>query len=151
MDWPRVSAACDRMAPKILGIGELLWDVLPSGPRLGGALANFAVFCARLGNRPDWFLASVTMITADDARGLLLQPNLDLQQLQQSDSLSDGNGRGYFSADEQPQIHHLLRGWHGTSFDLTPGVLEAARAADAVCFGTLAQRHEVSRSTIRRS
>ena len=34
----------------ILGIGELLWDILPEGPRLGGAPANFAVMSGRLGN-----------------------------------------------------------------------------------------------------
>ena len=34
----------------ILGIGELLWDMLPRGPRLGGAPANFAVMAGRLGN-----------------------------------------------------------------------------------------------------
>ena len=34
----------------ILGIGELLWDILPDGMRLGGAPANFAVMAGRLGN-----------------------------------------------------------------------------------------------------
>jgi len=34
----------------ILGIGELLWDILPDKPRLGGAPANFAVMAGRLGN-----------------------------------------------------------------------------------------------------
>ncbi|HTA79170.1 MAG TPA: PfkB family carbohydrate kinase, partial [Terracidiphilus sp.] len=38
-------------APRlILGIGELLWDILPEGPRLGGAPANFSVMAGRLGN-----------------------------------------------------------------------------------------------------
>jgi sugar/nucleoside kinase (ribokinase family) len=34
----------------ILGLGELLWDLLPEGPRLGGAPANFTVMAGRLGN-----------------------------------------------------------------------------------------------------
>ena len=34
----------------ILGIGELLWDMLPEGARLGGAPANFSVMAGRLGN-----------------------------------------------------------------------------------------------------
>ena len=34
----------------ILGIGELLWDVLPDGPQLGGAPANYSVMASRLGN-----------------------------------------------------------------------------------------------------
>lgn len=34
----------------ILGIGELLWDMLPAGPQLGGAPANYSVMVGRLGN-----------------------------------------------------------------------------------------------------
>ncbi|MDE3200887.1 MAG: carbohydrate kinase, partial [Acidobacteriota bacterium] len=34
----------------VLGLGELLWDALPSGEQLGGAPANFAVMAARLGS-----------------------------------------------------------------------------------------------------
>ena len=34
----------------ILGVGELLWDMLHDGPRLGGAPANFAVMAGQLGN-----------------------------------------------------------------------------------------------------
>ena len=36
---------------RILGIGELLWDVSPNAMRLGGAPANFAVMAGRLGDR----------------------------------------------------------------------------------------------------
>ncbi|HWE84474.1 MAG TPA: hypothetical protein VG267_05990 [Terracidiphilus sp.] len=40
------------MEPRlILGLGELLWDLLPEGPRLGGAPANFTVMAGRLGSR----------------------------------------------------------------------------------------------------
>ena len=35
----------------VVGLGELLWDLLPEGARLGGAPANFAVMAGRLGNR----------------------------------------------------------------------------------------------------
>src|ERR1035441_1561830 len=34
----------------ILGIGELLWDILPEGPQLGGAPANYGVMAGRLGD-----------------------------------------------------------------------------------------------------
>ena len=39
------------MQKVIVGLGELLWDMLPSGKRLGGAPANFTVMSSRLGNR----------------------------------------------------------------------------------------------------
>ena len=34
---------------KIIGLGEILWDMLPLGKKLGGAPANFAYFCSALG------------------------------------------------------------------------------------------------------
>ncbi len=89
-------------APKIVGIGELLWDLLPSGPRLGGAIANFAVFCARLGNSG----VLVSSVGDDDygrtASRMLVQPNLDLQQLQLSADHPTGTVEVTFSADNQP-------------------------------------------------
>ena len=59
-------------------------------------------------------------------------------------------GRSKFSSPpiSSPDTSSIAT-WHGTLFALTPELLEVARAADAVCFGTLPQRHEVSRSTIQ--
>jgi len=34
---------------KVVGIGEILWDVLPQGKVLGGAPANFAYHASQLG------------------------------------------------------------------------------------------------------
>lgn len=135
-------------APCIVGIGELLWDILPGGARLGGAPANFTVFCARLGN-----LAILASGIGDDdygrsARKLLVQPGLDLQQLQTSRDHPTGTVEVVFSADNQPRYTispHVAWDY----IDLTSGLLAAANSADAVCFGTLAQRDPLSRSTIR--
>ncbi len=132
-----------------MGIGELLWDLLPSGPRLGGALANFAVFSARLGNRT----ALVSSVGDDEygrsARNLLKQPNLALEQLQEDSAYPTGTVEVSFSADNQPR-YLICPNVAWDFIRLTPQLLEVASAADAVCFETLAQRHEVSRSTIRR-
>src|SRR3974390_1021907 len=35
---------------RIVGLGELLWDMLPSGKQLGGAPGNFAYISTLLGN-----------------------------------------------------------------------------------------------------
>jgi fructokinase len=135
-------------APKIVGIGELLWDILPGGPRLGGAIANFAVFCARLGDR-----AVLVSSVGDDnygrtARSMLLQPNLDLQQLQMSADHPTGTVEVTFFGDNQPR-YIIAKDVAWDFIRLTPSLLDVARYANAVCFGTLGQRHEVSRSTIR--
>ena len=82
------------------------------------------------------------------ARTTLKQPNLDLEQLQEHSVHPTGTVEVSFSADKQPSyIIHRNVAWD--FIRLTPELLEVARAANAVCFGTLAQRHEVSRSTIR--
>jgi fructokinase len=133
--------------PQIVGIGELLWDLLPGGARLGGTTTNFSVFCARLGNR-----AVLVSSVGDDQYGrnagsMLVQPNLDLQ-LQLDPAHATGTVEVTFSGDNQPSYNIPL----GVAWDfirLTPRLLEVAPAVDAVCFGTLAQRHEASRSTIQ--
>jgi fructokinase len=133
--------------PQIVGIGELLWDLLPGGARLGGTTTNFSVFCARLGNR-----AVLVSSVGDDQYGrnagsILVQPNLDLQ-LQLDEAHSTGTVEVTFSDDHQPSYNIPL----GVAWDfirVTPGLLEVASEVDAVCFGTLAQRHEASRSTIK--
>jgi hypothetical protein len=48
------------MKPKIIGIGEILWDLLPSGKQLGGAPANFATMPTPLVRRRALSLASAT-------------------------------------------------------------------------------------------
>jgi fructokinase len=133
--------------PQIVGIGELLWDLLPGGARLGGTTTNFSVFCARLANR-----AVLVSSIGDDQYGknaanILVQPNLDLQ-LQNDTAHATGTVEVTFSADNQPSYNIPL----GVAWDfirLTPALLEIAPTVDAVCFGTLAQRHEASRSTIQ--
>ena len=42
------------MSTKIIGIGEVLWDLLPAGRQLGGAPANFAYHARELGARAAW-------------------------------------------------------------------------------------------------
>jgi fructokinase len=138
----------ESKVPQIVAVGELLWDLLPSGARLGGAPANFAVFSARLGNHS----VLVSSLGNDDygnaARGQLVQPNLDLTQLQMSETYPTGTVEVTFSAGNQPR-YLISPGVAWDFIQLTPGLLATVHAADAICFETLPQRHQVSRSTIR--
>jgi fructokinase len=132
----------------IVGIGELLWDKLPTGARLGGAVANFAVMSARLGNH-----TSLVSSIGDDSYGksamdLLSQPNLDLSQLQMSASHPTGTVEVSFSSANQPS-YAISTGVAWDFIRLTPQLLQHASHADALCFGTLGQRHDVSRATIQ--
>ncbi len=134
--------------PRIVGIGELLWDILPNGPRLGGALANVTVFCARLGDHTEL----ITSIGDDDygrtASRALAQPNLDLHNVQVSTTYPTGTVQVALSPENQPS-YTISTGVAWDYIQLTQEVRESVPLADAVCFGTLSQRSEVSRSTIR--
>jgi fructokinase len=48
--------------PRIVGLGEVLWDLLPAGPQLGGAPANFAYHAHGLGAE----VALVSSVGGDD-------------------------------------------------------------------------------------
>ena len=49
----------------IVGIGEILWDIFPDGPRFGGAPANFACSAAGLG-REQATVYMVSSVGTDD-------------------------------------------------------------------------------------
>jgi fructokinase len=130
----------------VIGIGELLWDLLPSGPRLGGTVSNFAVMAGRLGSRA----VCASRVGADDlgrrARADLSGLPLDTAHLQ-TDSLHPTGTVGVRLKDGQPQYtFEEPVAWD--SLELSEDWLALAAGAAAVCFGTLAQRNPVSRRTI---
>ena len=136
------------MAFKILALGEVLWDLLPAGRQLGGAPANFAFQCRSLGADA----AVVTRVGDDDlGREVLVRfPALGLPtDTVQIDPVSPtGTVDVSLAADGQPR--YTIRA--DVAWDrIEPTALAKARAAsaDAVCFGSLAQRDEPSRSSIR--
>jgi fructokinase len=136
------------MSFEVVGIGEVLWDLLPGGRQLGGAPANFAYHAGALGA-----VAQVVSRVGRDELGREL-----LTRLQQLGLLTDaveedataptGTVTVEVQADGQPHftIHEDVA-WDRIAGDAAGR--RAVAAADAVCFGTLAQRSEVSRRSIR--
>ncbi len=136
---------------RIAAIGELLWDLLPSGARLGGTTTNFAVMSARLGTPTilisrtghDPFGANALALLADAVPGLL-----DLTYLQVSPTLPTGTVSVTLRPDGQPL--YRIDGpvaWDEIGFPSSLAFL--AQCVDLVCFGSLAQRNPISRATIR--
>lgn len=133
----------------IVGIGELLWDRLPEGEQLGGAPANFAYHASLLGNR----VGVLSRVGSDRlgeralARLQKLQLPTDFIQLDETHATGtvavevDANGQPDFIINEEVAWDYL---------EFTPQWQTLAAGAEAVCFGTLAQRSPVSRQTIRR-
>jgi fructokinase len=130
----------------IVGLGELLWDLLPQGPQLGGAVSNFAVMAARLGNNG----AIATRIGTDplgrEAMAFLKTTPLDTRYIQEDFSRVTGSVTVALEQGQPRYTIHDPVAWDFLEF--TPHWLALAEQADAVCFGTLAQRSPASRRTI---
>ena len=131
----------------ILGIGELLWDMLPEGPRLGGAPANFSVMAGRLGNHA----AILSRIGRDDlgreAVHLLDPLPADTSFLQIDPMHETGRVTVSFNNGQPAYTIHQPAAWD--SMELSDEWVRLAERADAICFGSLAQRSIESRQTIQ--
>ncbi len=135
------------MKPLVIGIGELLWDLLPSGPRMGGAPANFACHARALGAAG----AIVSSVGADEPGSRLLDKLADLGVLTAGIAIDPIRPTGTVAVqvgiDGQPCF--TIR--DGVAWDeiRAPAAMGMMGVADAVCFGTLGQRSLSSRLAIR--
>jgi len=130
----------------VVGLGELLWDLLPEGARLGGAPANFAVMAGRLGNRAVVASRVGTDQLGEEARVVLESLPAEAGLLQMDPEYATGTVTVTLRDGEPEYTIHEPVAWDRLA--LTPEWRELARSADAVCFGTLAQRAGTSRDAI---
>ncbi|BDR53247.1 fructokinase [Bombiscardovia nodaiensis] len=129
--------------PIVLSLGEILWDVLPSGKRAGGAPVNFSYHASK--NGADGYAISAV---GEDELGRELEEavakagvNAHLQHNQWPTStvevqLTEGIPEYIFKEDVA---------WD--HMELTDNLKELAAKADAVCYGTLGMRSQQSRET----
>lgn len=135
------------MNEMVVGIGEILWDMLPGGKKIGGAPANFAYHVSQFG-LPGCAASAV----GDDTLGKELIRDLSgkgMSTLIPETPYATGTVLVKMSKDGIPEYD--IR--ENVAWDHIPfsSELEAlARNTVALCFGSLAQRGPVSRATIRR-
>lgn len=134
--------------PRIVAVGEILWDLLPAGRQMGGAPANFACHARALGAD-----ARIISRVGDDPLGReILQRLKELHVPVNGVSVDPEKPTGTVSvelaADGQPRFTiHGDVAWDRLQSD--PTATEIVASADVICFGSLAQRGEPSRSAIR--
>ena len=131
----------------IVGLGETLFDCLPDGKKLGGAPANFAYHVSQFGLN-----GLALSAIGDDEDGRQIVRELEAHGLNhhlEIVSQPTGTVQVTLSGEGIPQYDICL----GVAYDnlpWTPEIERIARNTRAVCFGTLAQRTAVTRSTILR-
>ena len=133
------------MGKYVIGIGEALWDVLPEGKKLGGAPANFAYHARQFGLEG----IAVSAIGHDALGEEIVDAFEDHQLPYHLARVEYPTGTVQVTLDARGVPQYEIKtdvAWDNIPFDDEL----AALAADckAVCFGSLAQRSEVSRYTI---
>jgi fructokinase len=132
----------------VVGLGEVLWDLLPGGKQLGGAPTNFAYITNLLGDNG----VVASRVGADDlgreARQALENLGLRTANLQLDSAHPTGTVKVQLDAAGQPKFEISENvAWDFLAW--TPEWNALASEADAICFGSLAQRSPVSHKTIR--
>ena len=135
------------MKNTVVGLGEILWDVFPERKVLGGAPANFAYHASQFG-----FNGYAISAIGNDLLGKEILKSLEEKELnyliEQTDFPTgtvkvqlDGRGIPTYEITENVA-------WDNIPF--TTRLENLAKNTTTVCFGSLAQRNEVSRATIHK-
>ena len=133
----------------VVGLGELLWDLLPEGKQVGGAPANFVYHVTGLGAQG----RIVSSIGQDDLGQEMLtrlkEKQIDTSYVHQDPDHETGTVSIVLDKAGKPDyVIHEDMAWDFIPYGIALDHLAAE--ADAVCFGTLGQRSAVSRDTIQR-
>jgi len=136
------------MLGPVLGIGELLWDLFPSGRVAGGAPFNFAFHANQAGLQG----IPVSRVGNDEPGqtllGLLRDRGLNTSLIQTDGLFPTGSvGVDLVGGSPRYTIHQDVAWDHLAWSDQMESIAGSARG---LCFGTLAQRHPDSRATIQR-
>ena len=132
----------------VVGLGEVLWDVLPEGKKLGGAPANFAYHAGQflgMGNT-----IAVSALGEDKLADETIEALKEhgLNYLLPRVNYPTGTVQVTLSGDGIP-AYEIKENVAWDNIPYTPEIAEIAKNCLAVCFGSLAQRSVTSWATIR--
>ncbi|MBV5348622.1 carbohydrate kinase [bacterium] len=128
----------------IIGMGEVLWDLLPDGKILGGAPVNFAYHAMQLGA-----VGVAISSVGDDELGREIMDSVNSKGVKNCIAVnSHPTGTvGVTLKDGKPD-YTIYENVAWDFIELTPEAIKMIQQADAICFGTLAQRSAVSHEAI---
>jgi fructokinase len=134
-----------RKKPVIIGVGELLWDLLPTGKKVGGAPANFVYHASRLGAES----YVISAIGSDTLGNELMREIQEIGIGSLIERVNYPTGTVLVELKDGIPNYTIVEGVAWDHIPLTEKMKQLAKQANAVCFGTLAQRSKVSRETIQ--
>ena len=133
---------------KILCIGEILWDMLPSGKKAGGAPFNAACHLKQLGQEVSFASRIGNDELGNELRAVINHHGIGDNLIQIDERYPTGTVQVSFDRQNEPSYEITLpAAWD--QMQLTNVLLEAAEKADILVFGSLAQRQPATESVIR--
>lgn len=130
--------------PLVVGIGELLWDRLPTGNRIGGAPANVAYHASNLGAE-----GYVISAVGNDKLGRDILSEINSTKLHACiEQVDYPTGTVHVSLSSGIPEYKIVEHVAWDYIPLSDNALTLVKKADAVCYGTLCSRNDVSHNTI---
>lgn len=139
----------DSPIPSVLALGELLWDLLPTGKLLGGAPANCCFRLRQLGVNARMVSRIGSDALGDEMESALRAKGFDLSLVQHDPEHPTGTVDVCLSASGSPDFT-ITQDVAYDYLELTDELLAAARQSSLICFGTLIQRASQARATVQR-
>ena len=131
--------------PLVVGIGELLWDIFPGQKKAGGAPINFVYHATQMGAE-----GCAISAVGDDALGAEIILELESNNICNCiEKVEYPTGSVLVELENGLPTYTIIEGVAWDYIPLTERAVDLVKEADAVCFGTLAQRSPVSRKTIK--
>ena len=133
-------------SPVVVGIGEILWDMLPSGKRAGGAPINFVYHAAKMGAE-GYAISAI----GNDVLGREIIRELKKNHITHIITTNNyPTGRVEVELKNGIPSYKIIEGVAWDHIRVTPQAIDVMRRADAICFGTLALRNAGSRDSIKK-
>lgn len=129
----------------VVGIGEVLWDMLPEGKKIGGAPANFAYHVSQFGLQS----RMVSAVGHDKLGDEILEIFKDKGVGNLIETVEYPTGIVQVQLDDEGVPHYDIKenvAWDNLPF--TEKLMHLAEHTCVICFGSLAQRNIISRTTI---
>ena len=130
--------------PVVVGVGELLWDIFPTGKRAGGAPVNFVYHATQLGAEG----YAISAVGKDELGTEILQ-ELDKNHIAYYiDTLNYPTGTVQVKLNNGIPSYTIIENVAWDHIPLTQQAIDLVKRADAICYGTLSLRSPDSKNTV---
>lgn len=135
------------MSHTVVSFGEVLWDLLPAGPVLGGAPFNFAFRINNLGDNGIIISRLGNDQYGKKALNQITEYNMNTDYIQTDKKYPTGTVKIILDENREPD-YDIITNVAYDYINTEENIFKLLKNTDCLCFGMLAQRNKVSGKTI---